>query len=103
MAQSLGIINTVAHGVHMAAEPSLFAAFVLGVAYAALPGVVNTECVRRGIAFGFRPAARIQAGALIGDAAWAGIALTGAALLVQHRAIGLVLGLAGAGFLFHLA
>lgn len=103
MAQSLESINTVAHGVHMAAEPSLFAAFVLGVAYAALPGVVNTECVRRGIAFGFRPAARVQAGALIGDAAWAGIALTGAVLLVQHQAISLVLGLAGAGFLFHLA
>ncbi len=87
----------------MIAEPSLLAAFILGVAYAALPGVVNAECVRRGMAYGFGSAARIQTGALIGDAAWAAIALTGAALLLQHQSVNLILGLVGAGFLFHLA
>jgi threonine/homoserine/homoserine lactone efflux protein len=87
----------------MIAEPSLPAAFILGVAYAALPGVVNTECVRRGMAYGFGSAVRIQTGALIGDAAWAAIALTGAALLLQHQSVNLILGLVGAGFLFHLA
>jgi chemosensory pili system protein ChpE len=87
----------------MIAEYSLLAAFLLGVAYAALPGVVNTECVRRGMVSGFASAARIQTGALIGDAAWAVIALTGMALLLQHQSINLILGLVGAGFLFYLA
>lgn len=87
----------------MNAEPSFLAAMILGIAYAALPGVINTECIRHGVTFGFWPATQIQIGALLGDAVWAVIALTGSALLLQHAAVGLVLGLAGAGFLFHLA
>lgn len=84
-------------------EPTLAAAVILGVAYAALPGVVNTEAFRRGIRSGFGGAAAIQIGALLGDAAWAIVALTGAALLLQNDLIALALGLVGAGFLFHLA
>lgn len=87
----------------MGADVSLYGALVLGLAYAALPGVVNTECVRRRMAFGFGAAARIQIGALIGDAACAAVALTGAALISQHQAVALVLGIVGAGFLFPLA
>jgi hypothetical protein len=34
----------------------LLTALGLGLAYAATPGVVNTECLRRGITGGFRPA-----------------------------------------------
>ena len=52
---------------------------------------------------GSAPPRRIQVGALIGDAGWAVVALTGAALLLQHETVALALGLLGAGFLFHLA
>jgi chemosensory pili system protein ChpE len=87
----------------MEVVPSLAAAVILGVAYAALPGVVNTEAFRRGIRAGFGPAVLIQTGALLGDALWAIVALTGAALLLQNDLLALALGLIGAGFLFHLA
>jgi threonine/homoserine/homoserine lactone efflux protein len=87
----------------MILESSLAAPLLLGITYAALPGVVNTEAFRRGVRSGFLPAASIQIGALIGDGLWAVMALTGAALLLQHDLVALTLGLAGAGFLFHLA
>lgn len=78
-------------------------AFGLGVAYNAAPGAVNTEALRRGLARGFRPALLVQLGALIGDATWAALALTGTAFLVQSRPLRLVLGIAGACFLLRLA
>lgn len=84
-------------------EPFVASAVGLGIAYAAVPGVVNTEAMRRGFARGFRPALLVQVGALTGDAAWAAIALTGTAVLLRHEAVALVLGLAGAAFLFRLA
>ncbi len=87
----------------MTASSSLFAALILGVAYAAIPGVVNTECLRRGMSFGFASALKIQVGALIGDAVWAIVALTGIALLLNADVFRLALGIVGAGFLFHLA
>lgn len=87
----------------MSVESTIVAAVTLGLAYAALPGVVNTEALRRGISHGFRSAAAIQVGALIGDAGWAVVALTGAALLLQNETVAFALGLLGAGFLFHLA
>jgi chemosensory pili system protein ChpE len=87
----------------MEAVPPLLAALVLGIAYAALPGAVNTEALRRGVRSGFGSAASIQVGAMIGDAAWAIVALTGATLLLRHDAVALGLGIAGAGFLFYLA
>jgi hypothetical protein len=87
----------------MIGDGSLAAPLLLGITYAALPGVVNTEAFRRGVRSGFLPAASIQIGALIGDGLWAAVALTGAALLLQHDLVALTLGLAGAGFLFHLA
>lgn len=78
-------------------------AFGLGVAYNAAPGAVNTEALRRGLARGFRPALLVQLGALIGDATWAALALTGTAFLVQSRPLRLMLGIAGACFLLRLA
>ena len=75
----------------------------LGVAYNAAPGAVNTEALRRGLARGFRPALLVQLGALIGDTAWAALALTGTAFLVHNRSLRLVLGIAGACFLLRLA
>ena len=75
----------------------------LGIAYAATPGVVNTECIRRGMAHGFRPAFFVQAGALFGDALWAALALSGIAALAEHTTVTIALSLAGGAFLCRLA
>jgi chemosensory pili system protein ChpE len=75
----------------------------LGIAYAAVPGAVNAEAMRRGLAGGFRPAALIQLGSLVGDTVWAVLGLTGAAVLAASDALAVALGLLGAGFLFALA
>lgn len=87
----------------MSLESPLVAALLLGIAYAAIPGVVNTEALRRGMRAGFGQAAAVQIGALTGDALWAAIALTGVTLFLDHEVVALTLGLIGAGFLFHLA
>jgi len=88
----------------MIANSQLFASAIgLGVAYNAAPGAVNTEALRRGLARGFRPALLVQLGALIGDATWAALALTGTAFLVQNRSFRLLLGIVGACFLMRLA
>ena len=79
------------------------AAIGLGVAYCAAPGVVNTESVRRGLSHGFRPALLVQLGALIGDLAWAALALSGLAVLAQSAWLRLPLGFAGAFFLLRFA
>ena len=81
----------------------LIPALGLGLAYAATPGVVNTECVRRGLARGFRPAFLVQLGALLGDGAWAVVALAGVATLAQDRSLGVALGVVGGLFLCRLA
>ena len=86
-------------------ELTVFAAsgIGLGVAYAAVPGAVNTEAMRRGLAGGFRPAFLIQLGSLVGDVVWALLGLTGAVVLATYDAVAVGLGLVGAGFLFALA
>lgn len=81
----------------------LLTGIALGVAYCAVPGAVNTECIRRGLSGGFRPAILIQGGALLGDMVWAILGLTGAAFILQFDALVILLGLVGAGFLFSLA
>jgi len=81
----------------------LITGVVLGLAYSAVPGAVNAEALRRGVAGGFFPAWSIQTGALVGDLLWAVIGLTGAAVLVQIDAVAVAIGLVGAGFLFALA
>jgi chemosensory pili system protein ChpE len=75
----------------------------LGLAYAAVPGAVNTEAMRRGFGGGFRPAFLVQLGSLVGDVLWAALGLTGAAVLASSDAIAVALGLTGAAFLFALA
>jgi threonine/homoserine/homoserine lactone efflux protein len=75
----------------------------LGVAYAAAPGAVNTEAVRRGLAHGSRSTFLIEAGSLIGDSLWALLALTGVAFFGRHLAVQVVLGIAGGTFLLRMA
>ncbi|HEY7032167.1 MAG TPA: LysE family transporter [Thermomicrobiales bacterium] len=75
----------------------------LGLAYAATPGVVNAECIRRGVARGFRPAFSVQLGAMLGDGTWAALALAGVAALARRESIAIGLGLVGSLFLCRLA
>ena len=81
----------------------LLAAAGLGLAYAATPGVVNTECVRRGLTSGFRPAFLVQVGALAGDAFWALLALAGIAALSGSDSLEAGLSIIGGMFLCRLA
>jgi threonine/homoserine/homoserine lactone efflux protein len=83
---------------------SLFlTAFIVGFAYAAAPGPVTTESIRRAARQGFGAGFLVQAGSLLGDAFWAIIGLTGAAILLQHEWVGIALGLMGAVLLLWLA
>ena len=81
----------------------ILAAAGLGLAYSAAPGAVNTESLRRGLGRGFRPALLVQVGALLGDLAWAMVALVGIGLFLQDRSVQAILGVAGACFLPRLA
>lgn len=75
----------------------------IGIIFCAPPGVITTESIRRGFSKGFVPALLVQLGSLVGDAAWATIALMGLAFLVQNSATRLLLAVVGAGLLFYLA
>lgn len=79
------------------------AAFGLGLAFCAPPGVVFGETVRRGLVRGFRAALGVQFGSLVGDGTWAALALGGAALLAQQGLVRLVLGAVGVTLLLYLA
>src|SRR3954471_17960366 len=81
----------------------IVAAAGLGLAYSAAPGAVNTEALRRGLSRGYRPALLVQVGALLGDLAWATLALVGTGLFLQNRSVQAVLGIAGGCFLLRLA
>src|SRR5262245_10218818 len=82
---------------------ALLIPLLLGVAYAVAPGVVNTECLRRGISSGFRPAFLVQIGALLGDGVWAVLAFSGLAALSRVSSLLDVIGLAGGLYLCKLA
>jgi threonine/homoserine/homoserine lactone efflux protein len=81
----------------------LFTAIGLGIAYAAAPGAVNTEAIRRGAAHGARSSLLVEAGSLIGDSLWALLALTGVSFFAHVLAVQLVLGIAGGCFLLRMA
>jgi threonine/homoserine/homoserine lactone efflux protein len=75
----------------------------LGLAYAAAPGAVNTEAIRRGVMWSARSTLLVETGSLIGDSLWALLALTGVTLLTRYLAVQIVLGIAGGFFLLRLA
>jgi threonine/homoserine/homoserine lactone efflux protein len=64
---------------------------------------VFAETVRQGVRGGFRPAFQVQAGSLVGDAAWAILGLAGIGLAMQLDALRWPLGLAGAAYLAWLS
>lgn len=78
-------------------------AFVMGLAYCAVPGAINAEAIRRAIAQGFRAALLFQIGALAGDAAWAAVALSGVAAMRPYAGLHLILGVCGALLLVGMA
>jgi threonine/homoserine/homoserine lactone efflux protein len=77
-------------------------ALALGLAYAAAPGAVNTEALRRGVTHGARSAFLVEAGSLIGDSLWAVLGVTGVALFAHALAIQITLGIAGGCFLLRM-
>lgn len=81
----------------------LIVPLLLGIAYAAAPGVVNTECLRRGVSYGFRQALLVQAGALAGDGVWALLAFSGLAALARSSSMLDAVGLFGGLFLCKIA
>ncbi len=74
-----------------------------GLAYAAAPGAVNTEAIRRGLGHGARSTFLVEAGSLLGDSLWAMLALTGVALLARNLAAQVVLGIVGGCFLLRVS
>ncbi len=75
----------------------------LGIAYAASPGVVNTEALRRGVTHGSLSTLLVETGSLVGDSLWALLALTGVTILAQHLAVQVILGIVGGFFLLRMA
>ncbi len=81
----------------------IITAIGLGIAYAAAPGAVNTEAIRRGAAHGACSTLLVETGSLIGDSLWALLALTGVVALAQFFTLQIVLGIAGGCFLLRMA
>ena len=81
----------------------LLTALGLGLAYAAAPGAVNTEAIRRGALHGGRSALLVETGSLIGDSVWALLALTGVMLLAHFLPAQIILGITGGFFLLRMA
>lgn len=81
----------------------IITAIGLGIAYAASPGVVNTEAIRRGVTQSSRSTLFVETGSLVGDSLWALLALTGVTILERHLAIQIILGIAGGFFLLRMA
>lgn len=81
----------------------IITAIGLGIAYAAAPGAVNTEAIRRGSLMGARSALLVETGSLIGDSFWALLALTGVTFVTRFLAVQVLLGIAGGCFLLRMA
>ena len=64
----------------------IFIGVMMGLAFAAPPGIVTAETVRRGLGGGFAHALFVQVGSLVGDASYAIIALAGLAAALQSAA-----------------
>lgn len=74
-----------------------------GFLFAAPPGAVNTEALRRGLAGGFRAAMSVELGAMVGDTFWLCAALLGTAAILAAPKAQAALTLAGALGLLVLA
>ena len=84
-------------------EALFLTAFAMSVAFAAQPGLIAFEAIRRGVAHGFSAALHVELGSLLGDSVWALIALLGASVLFQSRLATLALGALGGMMLLRFA
>ena len=84
-------------------ETLFISAFGLSIAFAAQPGVITFESIRRGLSGGTRAALLLEFGSLVGDATWAIIALTSTAFLFQNRIIAFILSFFGCFLLLRFA
>ena len=84
-------------------EILFFTAFAMSLVFAAQPGVIGFEALRRGLAYGYRAALHVELGSLLGDGLWALLALLGASILFQNPVISGVLGLFGCALLLRFA
>ena len=84
-------------------EVLFFSAFAMSLAFAAQPGVIGFESLRRGLSHGWTAALHVELGSLLGDGVWAIVALAGASILFQNRLVTLVLGVFGCGLLLRFA
>ena len=75
---------------------------LMGVVYAAAPGPVNVETIRRGMKNGFMDSLAVQTGSSVGRIAYALLAMLGAGLLLQGETLQLAIGVFGMTVLFYL-
>ena len=71
---------------------AILAGAVIAISFAAPPGPVLVETIRRGLRGGFRPALLVQMGSIIGDLAWCAAALFGLGQFVSQPWARLALG-----------
>ena len=84
-------------------EVLFISAFAMSLAFAAQPGVIGFESLRRGLTHGWSAALHVELGSLVGDGVWAIIALVGASVLFQNRVLTIILGLVGCALLLRFA
>lgn len=84
-------------------EALFFSAVAMSLAFAAQPGVIGFEALRRGLAYGWRAALHVELGSLLGDGVWALLALLGASILFQNPLLTSGLALFGCGLLLRFA
>ncbi len=84
-------------------EELFISAFGMSIAFAAQPGVITFEAIRRGVQRGWRAALQIEFGSLVGDATWALMAWIGVSVLFQNKLISLVLSMLGCYLLLRFA
>ena len=84
-------------------EELFFSAFGMSIAFAAQPGVITFEAIRRGVKRGWRAALQIEFGSLVGDATWALIALIGVSILFQNEPVSVALSMFGCYLLLRFA
>jgi threonine/homoserine/homoserine lactone efflux protein len=80
----------------------ILSGIIMGIAYAATPGPVNVETIRRGLGGGFLDALAVQTGSAVGRIAYALLALFGAGLLLREAGWQLASGMFGVTALFYL-
>ncbi len=73
---------------------------LMGILFAAPPGIVTAETLRRGVTRGFPAALSVQLGSLIGDATYCVLALAGVAAVVQNPLTQRALGIVSVAFCF---